>query len=272
MAYDECSILRLTGKDEPIKAPFIWQGGKTKSLKDLLPWIPYREGYVEPFGGSGAVLLAREPSGFEVFNDRNSGLIDFYKVLKSDQWQELVDWIDLNLSSRELFLDYKHAMVTTDDILVRAGMWFYLQQQSFGGLGGNWGRGTKPGTLQANKFYKNLPLFPRIHERLRDVQIENRDYLRMLEEYDTQDTVFYLDPPYLSTRLLYEGTAWTRNDQLQLLKAVFAVRGCVVLSGYNEPLNDKFPFDETYTWSSRTTMGVSAGNSDPTMEKIWIKY
>ena len=51
------------------KIAFGWYGGKFNHLGWLLPLLPQTHHYCEPFGGSAAVLLNRDPSPVETFND-----------------------------------------------------------------------------------------------------------------------------------------------------------------------------------------------------------
>jgi hypothetical protein len=53
-------IARLLERKKLI--PFGWYGGKFSHLDWLLPLLPDCHHYCEPFAGSGAVLLNREPS------------------------------------------------------------------------------------------------------------------------------------------------------------------------------------------------------------------
>lgn len=82
--------------------PFRWYGGKYSHLKWLLPQLPETHRYVEPFGGSGSVLLNRDPSPVEVYNDRDSDVTNFFKVLR-DNRDELLEKIALTPFSREEF-------------------------------------------------------------------------------------------------------------------------------------------------------------------------
>jgi DNA adenine methylase len=68
------------------------------------------------------------------------------------------------------------------------------------------------------------------------VQIENRDFREILKLYDTPDTLFYLDPPYVletrrdpDTKYTYEMTLDDHKDLVQLL---LQIQGKAVLSGY----------------------------------------
>ena len=56
-----------------IKTPVSWMGNKTSILHIIYALFPksYTR-YIEPFGGSGAVLLGKSvPDKFEVYNDYN---------------------------------------------------------------------------------------------------------------------------------------------------------------------------------------------------------
>ncbi|WP_188878558.1 DNA adenine methylase [Halarchaeum nitratireducens] len=93
--------------------PFRWYGGKYSHLKWLLPQLPEAHRYVEPFGGSGAVLLNRDPSPVEVYNDRDSDVTNFFKVLR-DNRDELLEKIALTPFSRE---EFEHAIERQGDDL-----------------------------------------------------------------------------------------------------------------------------------------------------------
>lgn len=82
--------------------PFRWYGGKYSHLKWLLPQLPETHRYIEPFGGSASVLLNREPSPVEIYNDRDSDVTNFFKVLRNHR-NDLLEKIALSPFSREEF-------------------------------------------------------------------------------------------------------------------------------------------------------------------------
>jgi len=55
-----------------------WYGGKYSHLDWLLPLLPGCQHFCEPFGGSAAVLLNREPSNLETYNDIDGDLVNFF--------------------------------------------------------------------------------------------------------------------------------------------------------------------------------------------------
>jgi DNA adenine methylase len=81
---------------------FGWYGGKFSHLKWLVPLLPECHHYCEPFAGSAAVLLNRDPSPVETYNDIDGEVANFFRVLR-DHKSELVEAIGLTPFSREEF-------------------------------------------------------------------------------------------------------------------------------------------------------------------------
>lgn len=79
-----------------------WYGGKYSHLDWLLPLLPKTTHYCEPFGGSAAVLINREPAPVETYNDIYSDVVNFFRVLR-EQKEELIEAIGLTPFSRAEF-------------------------------------------------------------------------------------------------------------------------------------------------------------------------
>src|ERR1041385_8565174 len=86
---------------------FGWYGGKFSHLDWLLPLLPKCHHYCEPFAGSGAVLLNRQPSPVETYNDIDGDVTNFFRVLR-DRSEELIRVISLTPFSREEFPNAIH--------------------------------------------------------------------------------------------------------------------------------------------------------------------
>jgi site-specific DNA-adenine methylase len=71
---------------KPLKAPFPYFGGKSSIAEEVWKRFGKVNLYVEPFCGSCAVLLGRPVpfSGFEVVNDKDGLLSNFWRALKHD--------------------------------------------------------------------------------------------------------------------------------------------------------------------------------------------
>lgn len=81
---------------------FGWYGGKFNHLRWLLPLLPKCHHYCEPYAGSAAVLLNRDPSPVETYNDIDGEVVNFFRALR-DRKDELVEAIALTPFSREEF-------------------------------------------------------------------------------------------------------------------------------------------------------------------------
>src|SRR3989304_4527636 len=99
----------ITGLKSKKAIAFGWYGGKYSHLDWLLPLLPPCHHYCEPFAGSAAVLLNREPSPVETYNDIDGEVANFFRVLR-DQKDRLVEAIALTPFSREEFY-----LALTDD-------------------------------------------------------------------------------------------------------------------------------------------------------------
>ena len=247
---------KAEGKREDIvKAPFMWAGGKSKSLDKILEKLPYTDRYVEVFGGSGAVLLARGKSKLEVFNDKYSGVTDFYQVIRDPElFQQLVDRLELSIHSREDWRISKDEWVTTEDPVERAAKWYTSVIYSFSSLGRNFGRATAPASILAGKIQKKLTMFNGLHDRLKKVTIENQDWRRILKDFDHPDTVFYLDPPYITAHRGTYKHELDMADHKELLDTIFTLDGFVAYSGYEHEMVDELPWDDKFEWQATVTV------------------
>ena len=248
----------LESRDKDVlRAPFAYPGGKSKSVKHILPQLPYTKAYIEVFGGSGAVLLARQKSKLEVYNDRYSGVVAFYRCLADDdKWADLRDRCEMTIHSREEFVfckatwDQNHL---TD--VERAYRWYYMVCYSFGSLARNWGRSTKPGTCFAGKMRERLIEFMPLHTRLKKVQIENLDWRRCLSDYNFPDATYYLDPPYLEvSQGIYKTGGFGYQDHIDLLETVMDMDAFVAISSYENSLYQSYKWDKIIKWEANITI------------------
>ena len=272
-------------KDNFLRAPFGYPGGKTKSVRYILEHLPLRGRYIEPFGGSAAVLLARQESKLEVFNDRYAGVVAFYRVMRSEKkTKQFIEWMDLNVHSREEWVVCRDTWENLDDDIERAARWYYMTVYSFACIGRNFGRSTSTRGRMAGKIRNKLELFSRIHERFKNVQVENLDWSECIADYDGKDAVFYLDPPYVDASAGAHKHTMSHSDHRTLLETIFSMQGFVAVSGYSNPLYEEKPWDKRFSWDSFVSLkslAYSDSNKkghlegqeerDHAEEVLWIK-
>lgn len=222
----------------------MWFGGKGNMRAKLLPLFPPHHTYVEPFGGAASMLFGKKPSPVEVYNDLDSGLVEFFRALRDpEQAKELQRLASLTPYAREEY-DYcrAHWQEETDPVR-RAWQWFVVARMSFGGhFGHSWGsvvtlsRSGKAAT--ASPWLSAIKGLPEAHERLMRVQIEHQDWQTILERYDTPETLFYCDPPYVhSTRSSGKyDHEMTDEDHEMFIAKLLETEGMAVVSGYEHPI------------------------------------
>ena len=256
-----------------ISSPVTWHGGKSKLSAKIVGYFPEHQTYVEPFGGSAAVLLAKEPSKVEVYNDLNGELVNLFQVLRNaSMYRKLRRALDHTRYARAEFLLSKEP---TDDPLESARRFIVRQRQSRGGLGERWSYcvGDSRGGMSSvvARWQTGLDQLPSVHERFRHVQIEREDWRIILTRYNGRKTLFYIDPPYLpETRT---GGEYQHElsvlDHRELVARILASRSMVALSGY---ANDTYKPLEIAGWR-RTDFEVPAYSSDKRTRRtecLWL--
>ncbi len=231
---------------------FGWYGGKFSHLDWLLTLLPTCHHYCEPFAGSAAVLLNRDPSPVETYNDLDGEVVNFFRVLR-DNKDRLIEVIGLTPFSREEF-DLACVIDPDLDAVERARHFFVRARQVRTGLAqkaslGRWAncKNTSRSGMSGvvSRWLGSIESLPEIAERLLRVQIENRPAIEVIKLYDSPDTLYYCDPPYVhSTRgdCCAYGNEMTDDDHCELAHVLNNVRGLVALSNYDcSLLGDLYP-------------------------------
>lgn len=265
-------------RDSYARALFPWPGGKSKNMENIIPNLPYRNTYIEPFGGSGAILLSRNPSNLEVFNDRYAGVTCFYRVIRDRQKMDaLVERLNLVLHSREEFVWSRDTWKNCEDEVERAARWWYMVTCSFSAIGKNFGRAKQGKSQFGSKLRNNIRHFAEVHERLERVQIENMDWKDLIYDYNYPDVVWYLDPPYYKTQEQQYECEFTEQDHNDLMSIIPKIKGFVALSGYQNPLYDSINWDRKLQWKQFVTttplddQELNYQQRGYQLETLWIK-
>lgn len=249
-----------------------WAGGKGKQLNDLLPLIPQSRIYVEPFGGGCSVLLNKSRAEVEVYNDLDSALVNLFEVVRGDdsfdEFKRLVDYTPYSREEFERCLSFDGIA----DPVRRAVAFYTVINQSISGKRlarrGDWARGRMDNL--ADRWFQRHEKLGLIHERVKHVQIECRDALDILQEWDTEDTTFYCDPPYiLDTRSQQKYYAVEPGDEYhnRLVDVLLGVRGCVVLSGYDHPIYLRLLTEGWWTDTYGAKAAMEVGQKGSTKQK-----
>jgi DNA adenine methylase len=191
--------------------------------------MPHRT-YVEPFVGMGGIFLRRPwRSSAEVINDLNTDVANLFRILQR-HFQPFMDTLKWQITSRAEFERLVAAKADTLTDLERAARFIYLQRVAFGGkvVGQNFG--VSIGSAARFDVTRLASILEHIHERLAGVVIERLPYAALIDRYDREDTLFYLDPPYWGCEDDYGQQVFARADFTQLAEQLDRIRGSFMLS------------------------------------------
>lgn len=225
-----------------IRPPVKWHGGKHYLAARIAAMMPPHETYGEPFGGAASVLLNKEPSPVEVYNDLHPGLTNLFWVIRNHP-DELRTALALTPYSE---VEFNNCRTVARDAspIEKARRFYVLCRQSIGGRATAFSktihrvRGDMADVVSAwlSSIDENLPA---VINRFRSVQVTGADALLFMTAFDSFQTLYYLDPPYLPETVVtpdaYE-YGMTREQHIAMLNHVIALRAKVMLSGYPSAL------------------------------------
>lgn len=259
-----------------LKRPILrYHGGKWMLAKWIISHFPDHRVYVEPFGGAASVLLRKERSYCEVYNDLDSEIVSLFKVVR-EQGEELIKLLENTPFARDEFkAAYEFADCPLENArrtIIRSFMGFgsaAVTGQATGFRSGSHRSGTTPA-----KDWLNYPYgLQKIMQRLKGVTIENKNAIALMSQHDAEDTLHYLDPPYVwSTRVKRGNRKSYRNemedaDHEELLNNVKQLKGKVIISGYRNHIYDRHLKD----WHSVDRKTFADGAKKRT-ETLWMNF
>ena len=281
--YASQNAVDILPRSKRKKIAFGWYGGKFSHLDWILPLLPTSHHYCEPFAGSAAVLLNRDPSPVETYNDIDGEVTHFFRVLR-DQPNELIRGISLTPFSREEYYTaiYDNNDETIDDV-ERARRFYIRARQTRTGLAqtaslGRWAnckdssRSGMSGVV--SRWLGGIDALDGIAQRLIRVQIENRPAVDVIQLYDGPNTLFYCDPPYYHETRGDSKAYRFEMDEEQHREFAKVVNHCsakVAVSGYDHPLmKELFPASK---WKKSTGNEKTIHSTKGTRTEIlWTNY
>lgn len=227
---------------------------------------------MEPFGGAASILIRKQRSYSEVYNDLDGDVVNLFQVLRSDRADDLVELLTLTpFAEAEFAAAYQPA----EDGVERARRLVVRSMMGFGSNGHNRVTGfrfnsNRTGTTPAMDWTNYPAALRAIIERMRGVTVMNRDALAVMTAHDTPETLHYVDPPYVSeTRDCGKDYAheMTAADHSRLLCLLQELQGQVILSGYAHPSYD----NALQNWH-RTERQTHADGARERVEVLWMNF
>jgi DNA adenine methylase len=257
-----------------------YHGGKFRIAPRIIKHFPAHRIYVEPFGGAGSVLMRKERSFAEVYNDLDGEVVNVFRVLRDPAAAErLRVLLELTPWARE---EFKLAYEPSDDPVEQARRTI---ARGFMGHGSTSIRINRTG-FRAKNYKRNQTgagdwrgfpeAVPSFVERLRGVTIECRPALDIIAQQDTAETLFFCDPPYVHavrSALFHKGGSndccyrheLSDDDHRALIAQLRDVAGMVVLCGYRNAIYQELLGDWDLAELDATTDG-----GQPRTECLWL--
>ncbi len=273
------------------KSCISWYGGKgantqRKLLEKILEDINTNEKkiFVDVFGGSGIISINVRNKIIK-YNDINRNLYNFFKVIQDDVKGPIFkNKIEKSLYSEEEYKKYSEEVrnkeIGSEDIPdVESAIKFYIAlMQSVARIGIFKKSGFKQskstirrGMSQVVSAWKSNidEELDKVIDKFRSIEVYNDDFRKCIKRFDSSDTIFYLDPPYIkSTRKSKEvyGNELTDDDHKELVEILLKIKGQAILSGYDNEIYKKL---EENGWEKIkfTINSIQSGNQRE--ENIW---
>ncbi len=266
---------------EEVRSPLVWAGGKFYLADWIVSLMSKHEIYVEPFFGAGWVFFTKSRSKIEVINDIDDRVYALFKVLSDEElFQRFIERIWFIGASEKLYYEFLENLKSGDlDLVDKAVMFFYVIIFC---LNGNlseqfliWKSRNK-----ANWYERIKERLLAIHKRLRGVAVLNRDWKDVVRKYDGEETLFYLDPPYVMEMRTWKYGIYvhemTDEEHEELVDICLGLKGKVILSGYRNKIYERLEesgwmrLDKEVTLHSKV---VQKGQERPRrVESVWLNY
>jgi DNA adenine methylase len=232
---------------------FGYFGAKKRLSLAIAKMLPPHNAWVEAFGGSAAVTMAKTPSPIEIVNDADSQIVNVFQQLR-EYPDELIRLIELTPYARSEF-ENAYMVNGTGNKLEQARRFLVASMMTVNGAIGTRETGIKHSGFSYSQSYarnghearvnrwNSMPeRLRRVVERLKQVRVEHRDARDLFKMFlNRPATLVYLDPPYFMTRDHgYKVDANQKEFHEELLKLCLKAKCMVLVSGYGNKLYNSY--------------------------------
>ena len=205
-------------------------GEKSKFASFITPNIPTDiSTYVEPFGGMFGVFFSLDFSKFRnvnfIYNEINYLNYNLFDLLRYDiRFIEIIKGIKVD---KERYQKALREIFTETDRMTFAINWLIVLTCSAPNeIGKDSWRGDTEFEVFKLKWKAYEPHLNKISEIL------NSDYKEVISKYDSPETFFYLDPPYMGREKYYINHDFNENSHYELSSILNNIKGRFALSYY----------------------------------------
>jgi len=197
--------------------------------------------YVEPFFGSGAIFFNLEKE-FDryVINDTNKHVVNAVASFKHgtyDQYRKQIDFVaekfgDI-MKDKEAYYNFRNWFNAEyfgngKDAQTEGFYFHFLMNSCINSL-------VRIGPNGFNQSYGNRfftltkPEFDEVNRRLQgNVFLVSGDYMKVLDEFDSDEAFFFLDPPYFARNTVGYEKTYEEDDLRKFLEKIKSMKGKVI--------------------------------------------
>lgn len=201
---------------------------------------PNTKTYIEPFLGTGNVLMGKTKHETEILGDLNPYVVMFYRAMKENP-ERLFDLI--NVHNNRISEDYWKKFRDMGVMLLdppTVGAWYYIiNKYANNGIV----RFNKSGRCNST-FCKTLTgrgiydreWFDKVADRVKDVSFYNKPYqdlLALSQNFNPEETWIFCDPPYIEVETKYDKIDFKIKDH-EALRDELAKLNCRWLLTIND--------------------------------------
>ena len=205
-------------------------GEKSKFASFITPNIPKDiSTYVEPFGGMFGVFFSLDFSKFRnvnfIYNEINYLNYNLFDLLRYDiRFIEIIKGIKVDKERYQKAL--KEIFTETDRMTFAINWLIVLTCSAPNEIGKDSWRGDTEFEVFKLKWKAYEPHLNKISEIL------NVDYKEVISKYDSPETFFYLDPPYMGREKYYINHDFSEKSHYELSHILNNIKGRFALSYY----------------------------------------
>jgi len=214
-----------------MRNPIAYIAAKAALAPRLVALLPPHRVYAEPFGGAAHVLVRKERSLIEVYNDTDDRLVNLFQVLR-DHHDDLAARLRWTLYARSAHAAWRRISGVGDPIEQALRTFYLLQSSMAGDMTSSWSYSRM--RAHARHYEGSKELLAAVAGRFRGVAIENRDFRQVIAAWDSADTVFFCDPPYYG-RAGSQFWRFSEKDHADLAALLREIEGKALVTYYDHP-------------------------------------
>ena len=216
------SIPKVTDSLPPILG---WLGGKTKLADKIISMMPPHKTYVEPFLGGGSVFFKKPLAETNVINDIDKELMGFYKGVRDGECEKIrACKLPKNRKEFDRAVENKSRDICSYLGVNKRSYGSKMNKTSFA-IRTARARGDSIGAM---KFRDSCNSHK---DKLKQTEILNKDYKDVIKQYDSKNTLCYIDPPYVDTH----GYKHDNISPEEVAKIAKSMKGKAIISYNNHP-------------------------------------